>query len=67
MVVVIITALILAGLGLMLKSAAAASAYCVFGLVFAAIVAGVWYMGEDEDRDILRRIFAKITGQKWPR
>lgn len=61
-VVVVITTLILAGLGMGLKASIdSGNWWWAFPGVWACIIAGIWLMGEDEDRDILRRIWRKIT------
>ena len=65
-IVVIVTTLILAGLGVVLRNSFEnGSWWWLFPAVWACIFAGIWYMGEDEDRDILRRMWRAVTLRSW--
>lgn len=60
--VVIVTTLILAYLGAALKvSIDTGNWWWAFPAVWACTIAGIWYLGEDVDRETMRKIWRKIT------
>ena len=61
MFIYIVTTLILAFLGGCLKvSIDTGNWWWAFPAVWAATVAGIWYLGEDEDRDAMRRFASRL-------
>ena len=60
-IVYIITALILAYLGACLNVAWHSGNYWIFMIWPFLILAGCWYYGEDEDRDMMRSFWQRIT------
>lgn len=63
--IVLTTTLILAALGMGLKaSIETGNWWWAFPLLAAAVFRGIWVMGEDEDREILRRLWTRVTSWK---